>query len=309
MSFIYLIDFLAPHALVALLTSALIFLFFKYGGKSLRLFAPISRYRLVFTAAILPSLIGLIFFVGATIGWWLYGETELCLARAESGHWSNLLLLFSAVLIFAVTFRLKRLAASVRKEYQLQKLLEKSATRRFMDFRILPLDKPQAFVLGFFRPKIYLSRGLFNEFDKSARKTIVAHEKTHLQRRDPLRRLLTSIALIFHLPSAVAEINRQMALIQELIADNRAVDQSGCRMNLAQLLVNFARMHTGEKMTAFEFGNSNIEIRVHHLLDHEARSAKISLVAFAVAGFVLFGCAVVFSPKLHLLFELILSIY
>jgi Zn-dependent protease with chaperone function len=309
MSFIYLLAFLAPLGIAALITSGLVGLLVKFGESGLKRFAPAAQFRLIFTAAVLPVTMSLIFLIGSSVGWKFYGVTQLCLEREKSGHLSNLLALFSVVFIAFVLIRLGRLASSVRKEHRFFKLMEKSAIRAIGNSRVVPLDEPQAFVLGFIKPKIYLSRGLFKKFDKNSLKTIVAHEKAHLNRRDPLRRLLASIALVFHLPKVAAEINQQLGLIQELIADNAAADKSECRLNLAQILVGFARLRGGGKVSAFEFGNSFIEIRVRRLLNSDNNSAKISLAAFAFAGVTLLIGAVVLSQKLHLLYELMLSLY
>jgi beta-lactamase regulating signal transducer with metallopeptidase domain len=191
--------------------------------------------------------------------------------------------------------------------------MAKSVVRRFGIFRLVPMQEPQAFVFGFIKPKIYLSTGLLKKFDKNSLKTVIAHEKAHVARRDPLRRLLALIALVFHLPPAASEINQQLALIQELIADNAAAEKSGSRLNLAQLLVDFARLNLAGNavgnISAFEFVNSNVEIRVRRLLDSDNKSAKVSLAAFAVAGVAIFFGVFVMSPKLHLLYEIILSIY
>lgn len=309
MSFLYLLDFLAPLGIVALLISAIVGLIIKFGEHNLKKFAPVAQFRLVFTAAILPLLISLIFLIGASAGWKLYGETELCLMREKSGHLSNFLLLFSAISTTILLIRVKNLSKIIWKEYQFKKMLDKNAVRQIGNFLIIPFDKPQAFVLGLINPKIYLSRGLLKKFDRTALKTIIAHEKAHVVRRDPLRRLLALIALVFHLPVAAAEINRQLALIQELIADNAAAEKSGSRLNLAELLVGFARTNLAGNISAFEFGNSNIEVRVRRLLDSDNNAAKISLTTFAIAGAGVFFGVLLISQKLHLLYELILSIY
>lgn len=307
-SFVHLLVFLAPVGMAAMAASAAVGLFFKFFGKDLKNFTPVAQFRIVFAAAVLPVLIGATFFIAATAGWAIHGETDLCLARAKSGHLSSFLAVFSMIFIALLTVRLATLVSRVRKEYQFRKLMEKSAVRRFGIFRLVPLREPQAFVLGLINPKIYLSRALFEKFDKNSLKAIIAHERTHVLRRDPLRRLLASLALIFHLPPVSSKINGQLALIQELIADNAAA-QTSCRLNLAEILVGFARMRVTRTAAAFEFGNRNIEIRVRRLLDAGENSAKISLAAFAFFGFALLTGAIVFSRQMHLLYELILSIY
>ena len=55
-------------------------------------------------------------------------------------------------------------------------------------------------VRGVLRPRVVVSRDLLRAVDTESMAAIVAHERAHSRRRDPLRRLLASLLLAFHLP-------------------------------------------------------------------------------------------------------------
>ena len=309
MSIFHILAFLAPLGIAAVIISAIGGLIFRFFGQRLTAFAPAAQFRLVFTAAILPFVLGTIFLIGATAGRMIYGETDLCLAREHTGHFSNFLVLFAVIFFGGVLWKIKSLSISLWKDQSIIKSLKNCSTGKFKDCRIIPLDEPQAFVLGIVKPEIYLSEGLLNKFDEETLETIIAHEKAHVQKRDPLRRFLAAIGLIFHLPATAKIINDQLSLTQELSADGDAARQTGSRTKLAQTLVGFARMRVANSFSVFEFGNSNVEIRVRRLLESDDKSDKISLPVLLLAGFAVLIFAIAFSRQLHLIFEIVLELF
>ena len=88
----------------------------------------------------------------------------------------------------------------------------------------LPWEKPAACCYGFIRPRIAVTAALARQLDDEELLAVLAHERQHLLRRDPLRYLvlhaLTAAACIF--PVAPALRRRQEARI-ELAADRAAL--------------------------------------------------------------------------------------
>src|SRR5262249_50433237 len=70
----------------------------------------------------------------------------------------------------------------------------------FAGCRVLPVEEPQAFVLGMLKPRVYLSQGLLETLSPDDLRLVLAHEKAHARRRDPLRRFVAAVGLLFHLP-------------------------------------------------------------------------------------------------------------
>jgi hypothetical protein len=103
-------------------------------------------------------------------------------------------------------------------------------------------DTPQAFCAGLLRPRVYVSTGAWELLDPAALAAVMAHERHHALRRDPLRvacgRALA--AGLFFVPSLRHLVERQHALA-EIGADEAAVQTGGVdRSALASAMLSFA---------------------------------------------------------------------
>src|ERR1700722_8360217 len=103
-------------------------------------------------------------------------------------------------------------------------------------------DTPQAFCAGLLRPRVYVSTGALALLDPAALAAVMAHERHHALRRDPLRvacgRALA--AGLFFVPSLRHLVERQHALA-EIGADEAAVQTAGVdRSALASAMLSFA---------------------------------------------------------------------
>jgi hypothetical protein len=103
-------------------------------------------------------------------------------------------------------------------------------------------DTPQAFCAGLLRPRVYVSTGALELLDPAALAAVMAHERHHALRRDPLRvacgRALA--AGLFFVPPLRHLVERQHALA-EIGADEAAVQTSGVdRSALASAMLSFA---------------------------------------------------------------------
>jgi Zn-dependent protease with chaperone function len=114
---------------------------------------------------------------------------------------------------------------------------------------VVPTSRPLAFCLGLLRPRIYLSEGLLGDLSASELLSVVAHERHHARRRDPLRAVLakaTAQALWF-VPTVKTAASAQ-ATIAELAADQFAIRTAGAQP-LASALAAFDR-HGGPSAVA-----------------------------------------------------------
>jgi hypothetical protein len=95
-------------------------------------------------------------------------------------------------------------------------------------------DQPFAFCAGYLRPRVYLSTGLIERLSEEELHAVVAHERHHLRRRDPLRRLIARALAdgLFFVPILGRSSERYIAL-GELAADEAAVDAVGARRPIA----------------------------------------------------------------------------
>jgi peptidase M48-like protein len=103
-------------------------------------------------------------------------------------------------------------------------------------------ERPQAFCAGLLRPRVYFSTGARDRLDAPALAAVLAHERQHARRHDPLRmacgRIL--VAGLFFIPALRRLTQRQHALA-ELSADEGAVlSAGGDRSALASAMLSFS---------------------------------------------------------------------
>lgn len=94
--------------------------------------------------------------------------------------------------------------------------------------RVVGIDEQLAITVGLCRPYVVLSRGLITAVSPAELRAIVAHERAHVRRRDPLR-LLTGRVLAAHLwfvPLA-GDLRNRASRAYELTADRHAVHSCG----------------------------------------------------------------------------------
>jgi Peptidase family M48 len=104
-------------------------------------------------------------------------------------------------------------------------------------------QQPQAFCAGLLRPRVYVSTGALELLDPPALASVLAHERHHAKRHDPLRlaggRVLA--AALFFIPARRRLVQRQHALA-ELSADEAAVRTAGGdRSALASAMLSFSQ--------------------------------------------------------------------
>jgi hypothetical protein len=104
-------------------------------------------------------------------------------------------------------------------------------------------QRPQAFCAGLFHPRVYFSTGTLEMLDGPALAAVLAHERHHVSRHDPLR-LACGRALaagLFYIPALRRLVGRQHALA-EISADEAAViTAGGDRSALASAMLRFSQ--------------------------------------------------------------------
>lgn len=103
-------------------------------------------------------------------------------------------------------------------------------------------QRPEAFCAGLLRPRVYLTTGALARLDAPALDAVLAHEREHARRRDPLR-LATSRVIarsLFFMP-AIRELGRGQTMLAEVSADERAVNAAaGGRSAVARAMLSFS---------------------------------------------------------------------
>jgi BlaR1 peptidase M56 len=102
--------------------------------------------------------------------------------------------------------------------------------------------QPRAFCAGLLRPRVYVSTGTVALLDDAALSAVLAHERHHARRHDPLRLAAGRVLAraLFFLPELGDLVERQQALA-ELSADESAVnDLPANRSALARAMLSFS---------------------------------------------------------------------
>jgi Zn-dependent protease with chaperone function len=104
-------------------------------------------------------------------------------------------------------------------------------------------ERPQAFCAGLLHPRVYFSTGALELLDGPALDAVLAHERHHASRHDPLRLVFGRVLLagLFFIPSLGRLVERQHALA-EISADEAAVRTSGGDTSaLASAMLSFSQ--------------------------------------------------------------------
>jgi len=130
---------------------------------------------------------------------------------------------------------------------------------------VLEDSRPQAFCAGYLRPRIYVSSGALALLSDAELGAVVAHERHHRTRRDPLRLLVfrTLSESLFFLP-VLGRLGTRYGVLAEMEADQVAARERG-RGTLASALLAFGESRAPHAAVGIA------PERVDHLLGGAAR--------------------------------------
>jgi len=185
-------------------------------------------------------------------------------------HFGNALLLgLTALAVGRTVYQASRICSY---EAALRRMaLQHGTTPALGDYHRLPSARPFCFTLGIICPAIYVTEGLLAELTPSEQAAMVAHERAHLRRRDPLvRPLLTLCYGLLLLPGGFLLL-RDWSRAAERDCDAEAGYKVGSRADVAAALVHVARLMCGQPvreaaLSAFAGHSDDIEGRVKALL-------------------------------------------
>ncbi len=157
--------------------------------------------------------------------------------------------------------------------------------------RLLASDRA-ALPLAFagWRPVILLPAGLCRAGDSAALRYCLAHEWSHVERRDVWAwHLASAVQLLFFYQPLFWWLRRQLRLCQDYLADARAAEQAGA-LDYAEYLVRLARGRTPAPALGIADRRSNLYRRIVMLVQSrqplETRCRRTWNLAAALAAFV-----------------------
>ena len=120
--------------------------------------------------------------------------------------------------------------------------LERASIGEHDGARVLDEDRPLAFCAGLLRPRVFVSSGALAALDEAALAAVLAHERYHARRRDPLRRVVArGLGAALRFVPGVAALVARHEVLAEMAADEDAVCRaSGDRSALARGMLGFA---------------------------------------------------------------------
>lgn len=234
-----------------------------------------SLYRLnvaIGVLALVAMLLGLAISVGGTVD---FSGFSLAAVAAACGHvlfphvtvGDALVLVLGGVSLAVFGFGVRSLIRQLWSRRQLRRRLSVIGLAGHRPHAPLLIDdpRPQAFCAGYLRPRIYVSTGTLELLDDEELGAVLAHERHHARRRDPLRVLVLGILsdALFFLP-IMRRLGRRYGALAELAADEAAVLSVGQSAPLASAMLAFGQVN---QRGAVAIGPE----RVDHLLGEQPR--------------------------------------
>lgn len=146
---------------------------------------------------------------------------------------------------FGLTVMAMIIAGAVRElaaARRLHRRLAQQELRPLRDALIIEDEQPHAFCAGLIAPRVYISTGALALLDDSSLDAVLAHERHHAARRDPLRLAVGRVLAraLFFLPG-LKELSRRQQALAELSADESAVNAAPAnRSGLAGAILSFS---------------------------------------------------------------------
>lgn len=304
----------AALALVGFGTSALVGLVAAALARRSREWTAAARARLLLTATIAPLVVA-----GLAVGVALAPSLRLLADHCDShgllshphlclNHGAPISVATAALgaaMLLRVAAAALLLARSTLRAARLRERLA-GASRRAGDLSVVDLRGEEALVLGLVRPRVFVSRALLDADDGDV---VIAHEREHARRRDPLRRVVARFAAAFHLPGIAGRLLARLALAQEMAADEGAAARCGDRLRVAESILRFAHARRRAPSPALSaWTGGDLSERVRALLCDAPGRDVAGARALLLAAIALVSTLLLDAPETHHRVEMLLGL-
>lgn len=156
---------------------------------------------------------------------------------------------------------------------------------RVMEISGRPAD---VFCAGLFRPRLYVSSRAVDVLTDEELRAVLAHERIHLERRDPLRMFVSDAVMWFirFLPG-LQRMHEEFRAGLELAADEAAIERLGSVQHLSRALLRLlpsSRIATRRVPVGVAYFGAT-DRRIEHLLGEQRPPSRRMFVVFALVGF------------------------
>lgn len=281
-----LFNVLSMSLLVGAIVSLILLLLSPLLMSLYRRSSALEQKWLVLISACLPWLSGLLVMLSGISDQWF--DSHLILALEPFVHWHHLdwfqwqswqgvsLLILGSWLTVSSGLWIK---AYFKQAVYAKRIQSLSVSSTLADnVCLLETSEFIAVTVGVLKPKVYVSTGLLEHTSKQEVEIILAHEQSHVQKRDNVTRTLVSFACCY-LPRTVAKvIQSHFVLATEKLADQHAAQLSR-ETDVASTLIKVAKlkMQTDSVAMSYFWDQQELSQRVQQLLAPTAFSALRSL--------------------------------
>lgn len=181
-------------------------------------------------------------------------------------------------LLFSIVYIGFQLFHSYRLKNRFEQFIEKNITDDMNhaygsdkgDFIVISYPTPIAITMGFIHPKIVISTGLINLLTDEELNAVISHELFHKKNRDPLKIFLLSLcaSTMWYIP-ILKWCNHQYRIIQEVMADEYAINKQDTSINLGSALLKMLKVGSLEKMpfAYASFADTSVNYRIEYILN------------------------------------------
>lgn len=278
MSVLGLLQFvLLTASLFTLVTALLVSAIHPLARRRLARWEPARRARLLTGLAAAPLVVGVahtalclapgvLGVIWPALDHCLYhvGHAHLCAVHlpVASGTLASWLLLGFFALLFGapLVITLARMARTRRLLAQLR------GTARGGPDGVHVVDDLRPFAATGLGTGILVSTALLEQLDPALLPAVLAHERAHLERRDPVLRAIAAVLASAQLPATRRTLLADLELATEQACDERAAARLGDRLLVARALLAVERLMTPRFAGAMHFGAAHLSSRVEALL-------------------------------------------
>lgn len=163
----------------------------------------------------------------------------------------------------------KRLWAAIILNQKIGTLIAAGCRNRYRDVWIIDSREPFAFTVGLRRTRVVISSYLEKKLSREQMKAVLAHEKTHADRRDMLRYVIAETVSAAHLPWIRSMLLSELRLASEQACDQVAADVTGDNIGVADTLLQVERLFGDRRYDSLvptHLLGSDVEARIEALL-------------------------------------------
>ena len=175
----------------------------------------------------------------------------------------------------------------------LWRLCRRLRTATLLEGNVWQSEKVQSpFIIGLFRPKIYIPYGL----EGAPLGHVLAHERAHIKRGDHVVRTLAYLVLCIHWFNPLVWIAFWlMGRDMELSCDEKVLSSMGDKAEYSETLLSFAAPRRFPTPTPLAFGESSVGRRIKNALKWKRPRLWVSIIALVLCAVVIAACAA--NPK------------